>query len=315
MKKFTYKIITVFILICMLFSGCSINTSLNMTETAQTQENNIQNIEIEADSYSEAIKNFDFDAIPAFNESPYVEINSNIPFFKESDWTTESYETYGELDDLSRCTTCMACIGKDLMPTEERGTIGQIKPSGWHSQKYDNIDGKYLYNRCHLIGYQLTAENANPQNLITGTRYLNVTGMLKFEDMVADYIEETENHVMYRVTPLFKDNELVARGVLMEGYSVEDNGKGICYNVYCYNNQPGIEIDYKTGESKATSEKYIFDDEGITETFIVNTGSKKFHKSDCTAVEKIKEENKKNYIGTRESLIDNGYSPCKQCNP
>lgn len=313
MKKLTYKIITVFIAICLLFSGCS-TAPTAVTRTETIQQNTIQNIDINADSYNQAVKNFDFDKIPEFDENTYVEINSNMPFFEESDYTTKSYETYGKLDRLSRCTACVACIGKDLMPTEERGAIGRIKPSGWHSQKYDNVDGKYLYNRCHLIGYQLTAENDNPCNLITGTRYLNVTGMLKFEDMVADYIEETNNHVLYRVTPLFKDGELVARGVMMEGYSVEDNGKGICYNVYCYNNQPGIEIDYKTGESQATNEKYAFDDGGTSETFIVNVSSKKFHKPDCPAVDKIKKENKKNYIGTRESLIDNGYSPCKQCN-
>lgn len=191
----------------------------------------------------------DFDNIPDFNDYPYVELNNNVPFFKDDEITDISYENYSELDSLGRCGVTVSCIGKDLMPTEERGSIGQVKPSGWQTVKYDFVDGKYLYNRCHLIGYQLTGENANRKNLITGTRYMNTEGMLPFENMVADYIKETENHVMYRVTPIFKGDELVARGVLMEAKSVEDNGKGIEFCVYVYNNQPGVEIDYLTGKS------------------------------------------------------------------
>lgn len=196
-------------------------------------------------TYSESVKN-----IPAFSADAYVVINENKPEFSKADYTTSSYETYTELDRLNRCGAAMACIGKDIMPTEERGSIGQVKPSGWHTVKYDFVDGKYLYNRCHLIGYQLTGENANEKNLITGTRYLNVEGMLPFENMVADYVKETGNHVLYRVTPIFDGDDLVARGVQMEAWSVEDDGEGICFNVYCYNNQPGVEIDYATGESK-----------------------------------------------------------------
>lgn len=188
--------------------------------------------------------------IPDFSGTPYVEVNGNIPYFTDKDMTTESYETYAELDALGRCGVVMSCIGRDLMPTEDRGSIGQIKPSGWHTVKYDTVDGKYLYNRCHLIGFQLTGENANRKNLITGTRYMNTEGMLPFENMVADYIKETDNHVLYRVTPVFEGNELVARGVLMEAKSMEDNGAGILFCVYVYNNQPGIQIDYLTGESK-----------------------------------------------------------------
>ena len=192
----------------------------------------------------------DFENLPEFDGStPYVIINDNQPGFSEDDLTTKSYEAYGELDYLGRCTTAMACVGKDIMPTEERGSIGQVKPTGWHTVKYDIVDGKYLYNRCHLIGYQLTGENANKQNLITGTRYMNVDGMLPFENMVADYVKETGNHVLYRVTPVFLDDNLLASGVQIEAYSVEDNGEGICFNVYVYNAQPGIEIDYATGES------------------------------------------------------------------
>lgn len=194
---------------------------------------------------------FSLDDIPEFSDSPYVTVNDNIPYFTENDLTTEAFETYSELDDLGRCGVAYANVCQELMPTEERGEIGQVKPTGWHTVKYDFVSGKYLYNRCHLLGYQLTGENANEQNLITGTRYLNVEGMLPFENMVADYVEETDNHVLYRVTPIFQDDELVARGVLMEGLSVEDDGEGICFNVYCYNNQPGVIIDYATGESQA----------------------------------------------------------------
>ena len=198
---------------------------------------------------------FSLDSVPAYSLNAYTVINNNIPYFTESDYTTESYEYYSKLDSLGRCGVCMASIGRDLMPSEEREPIGKVRPSGWHTIKYDNIDGNYLYNRCHLIGYQLTGENANTANLITGTRYLNVQGMLPFEDMTADYIKETGNHVLYRATPVFDGNNLVADGVLLEGYSVEDNGAGICFNVFCYNVQPGIEIDYATGDSSQTDKK------------------------------------------------------------
>lgn len=191
--------------------------------------------------------------IPAFAGEPYVIINENIPFFEEEDMVTRSYESYSELDALGRCGVAVSCIGRDLMPTEDRGSIGQVKPSGWQTVKYDFVDGKYLYNRCHLIGFQLTGENANKGNLITGTRYMNVDGMLPFENMVADYVKETGNHVLYRVTPMFEGQELVARGVLMEAKSVEDGGEGILFCVYVYNNQPGVIIDYLTGESVAAS--------------------------------------------------------------
>ena len=196
--------------------------------------------------------NFDLTNIPDFSDTPYVEVNGNVPYFTQDDITTDSYETYSPLDALGRCGVVMSCIGQDLMPTEERGNIGQVKPSGWQTVKYDFVNGKYLYNRCHLIGFQLTGENANTCNLITGTRYMNMEGMLPFENMVADYIKETNNHVLYRVTPIFQDDELVARGVLIEAKSVEDDGDGILFCVYVYNNQPGVEIDYLTGLSKAS---------------------------------------------------------------
>lgn len=197
----------------------------------------------------ETVTSINLDAMPEYADVAYATINNNIPNFSEDEYTTISFENYSELDDLGRCGVAYACIGTDVMPTEERGEIGQIKPTGWHTVKYDIVDGKYLYNRCHLIGYQLAGENANERNLITGTRYLNIEGMLDFENEVADYVEETENHVLYRVTPVFKGSNLVASGVQIEAYSVEDNGAGIQFNVYCYNVQPGIEIDYATGES------------------------------------------------------------------
>lgn len=195
----------------------------------------------------------DLAAIPAYSGEPYAVVNGNIPYFTASDLTSESFEYYSDLDDLGRCGTAYSSVGTDLMPTEKRGSIIKVKPTGWQVAKYDFVDGKYLYNRCHLIGYQLTAENANEKNLITGTRYLNVDGMLPFENLVADYVKETENHVLYRVTPVFEGENLVASGVLMEAESVEDAGDGVEYCVYAYNVQPGVEIDYATGENHAAN--------------------------------------------------------------
>ena len=189
--------------------------------------------------------------VPDYSGEAYCVVNDNIPFFVVTPDMTDSFEVYTELDELGRCGVVYANIGPDLMPTEERGSISSVKPSGWVTAKYDFVDGKYLYNRCHLIGFQLTGENANRENLITGTRYMNVDGMLPFENMVADYIKETGNHVMYRVYPMFEGDNLVAEGALMEAWSVEDEGEGICFNVFVYNIQPGVEINYATGESKA----------------------------------------------------------------
>lgn len=192
------------------------------------------------------------DDIAPFDGEPYIVVNGNVPFFTEADITTEPFELFSELDDLGRCGTAYANVCQELMPTEERGSIGSVKPSGWHLNKYDCVDGKYLYNRCHLLGYQLTGENANVKNLITGTRYLNVTGMLPFENEIADYVHETNNHVLYRVTPVFEGDNLVANGVLMEALSVEDDAIEFC--VFCYNVQPGVKIDYGTGLNWADAE-------------------------------------------------------------
>lgn len=250
--------------------------------------------------------------IPDYSGEPYVVLNDNWPDFDAEDLTLEPFESYSELDYLGRCGVAYANICLEIMPTEPRGDIGQVKPSGWQTVKYDCVDGKYLYNRCHLIGFQLTGENANKQNLITGTRYMNVDGMLPFEDMVADYVKETGNHVLYRVTPIYDGDALVAGGVQMEALSVEDKGTGISFNVYVYNVQPGVEIDYATGESWLEGESRP---EAPETAYVLNTSSKKFHLPACSGASSMKKENREEYSGSRESLIEQGYKPCGTCNP
>lgn len=252
--------------------------------------------------------------VPAFSGAPYVELDGNQPAFSEAERTAESFETYSTLDELGRCGPAFACIGQDLMPTQERESISQVRPTGWQNAEYDFVDGGYLYNRCHLIGFQLTGENANERNLITGTRYMNVEGMLPFENMVADYVKETGNHVLYRVTPVFEVEELVARGVQMEAWSVEDEGDGVCFNVYVYNSQPGVEIDYRTGESRAAGAESSAEP-AQDEMYILNVRSKKFHRPDCASVDSMREENRETFHGSREALIEQGYAPCGSCNP
>ena len=255
-------------------------------------------------------------------EEPYIKVNGNVPRFSEEEKkNAAAFESYSDLDALGRCGVAFACVGKETMPTEERGPIGSIKPSGSHSVKYDFVDGKYLYNRCHLIGYQLTAENANEKNLITGTRYLNTKGMLPFENMVADYVKETGKHVLYRVTPVFEGNNLVASGVYMEAYSVEDNGDGICFYVYVFNRQPGVKIDCLTGDSvadgtaeSASGETTCAENEE-TKTYVLNISNGKFHLPDCDSVKKMKTENKQTMKCKRSELINAGYSPCGSCKP
>lgn len=319
-KKLTLKILAVLTSFLLLF-GCSANVVNNTTQqstfvsntasTTNSQKSSKNNIT----SSTTTEQTFDISSIPEYNGSPYVEINDNVPQFTKSEITTSSFEIYGGLDGLGRCTTAFSCIGKDLMPTEKRGEIGSVKPTGWHLAKYDFIDGKYLYNRCHLIGYQLTGENANEKNLITGTRYLNIQGMLPFENEVAEYIKNTNNHVMYRVTPIFEEDNLLAYGLQMEGYSVEDKGRSISFNVFCYNVQPGVNIDYATGDNSTSGEYTTTTDEDITDTYIVNLNTKKFHKPSCSSISQMSDKNKKQYKGKRSSLINNGYEPCKNCNP
>lgn len=253
--------------------------------------------------------------IPEYSGSPYIAINDNQPSFTSDDYTTTAFEKYAELDYLGRCGVTYACVGVEIMPTEDRGSIGHVKPTGWVTAKYDFVDGKYLYNRCHLIGFQLTGENANTQNLITGTRYMNTEGMLPFENMIADYVKETENHVLYRVTPIFDGENLVARGVQMEAYSVEDDGEGICFNVYCYNVQPGVVIDYKTGESELDTKTTTKAEDDIDDSqFVLNTSSKKIHKPTCSGTKNMKEENKKTVNGAEvKSYLNDGYEYCGNC--
>lgn len=255
-------------------------------------------------------------SVPEFVEDPFVVINDNQPNFTEEDMTTEAFEEYSDLDSLGRCGVTYANVCEETMPTERRGDISSIHPSGWIQAQYDFVDGKSLYNRCHLIGFQLTAENANEKNLITGTRYLNTEGMLPFENMVADYVKETGNHVLYRVTPIYDGKNLVASGVEMEGFSVEDEGDGICFHVYCYNNQPGVDIDYATGQSwLAQEERTDSADDETGETYVLNTSGKKFHRPDCSSVAQMKASNKQEYTGSRSELIEQGYQPCGNCKP
>lgn len=279
---------------------------------------------------------FSLSEVPPYSGKAFVVINDHRPFFTADEITDESFEYYAPLDSLGRCGVATACVGLDIMPTEERGSIGMVKPSGWHTVRYNGVvDGNYLYNRCHLIGYQLTGENANTSNLITGTRYLNIEGMLPYENLIAEYVEDSGNHVLYRVTPIFEGDNLLATGVLMEGMSVEDNGQDVRFCVFAYNVQPGIVIDYATGESRL-EEGYSVDspedeppvitvpdkpdetpdpDVGAAPDYILNTNTKKFHYPSCSSVDDMKEKNKQEYSGSRDDLINQGYSPCGRCHP
>lgn len=325
-------------------------TAVSEPESGQPQENASDTQESQQVTSAtdvptgEGTSAFSLREIPAYSGTPYTEVNGNQPYFTEEELTTQSFETYSELDSLGRCGVAYANVGQDLMPTEPRGEIGAVKPTGWHLVKYDNVDGKYLYNRCHLIAYMLAAENANPQNLITGTRYLNVQGMLPFETKVCDYVKNTGNHVLYRVTPIFDGDNLLADGVLMEAYSVEDAGEGICFCVFAYNVQPGIGIDYATGDNWAESSgTYQSTEASVAEetpapqpetdtavqitpelsapqetqqtTYVLNTNTMKFHYPTCSSVDDMKEKNKQIYTGSRDEVINMGYVPCKRCNP
>ena len=254
----------------------------------------------------------------AYSGIAYVGKNGNIPQFDADEYTTEAFEHYSELDFLGRCGVAYANICKELMPTEERGQIGSVKPSGWHTVKYNGIvDGNYLYNRCHLIGFQLAGENANEKNLITGTRYMNVDGMLPFENMVADYVQKTDHHVLYRVTPIFDGDNLVASGVQMEAASVEDDS--IRFNVFVYNIQPGITIDYSTGDSWLTEDSsgssVGADKAEKNQTYILNKNTKKFHLPDCEYVSDIKPQNRSETTLSYDELVSYGNEPCRKCHP
>ena len=294
------------LLACLWLTGCENLTALPTANapTATSQPSS---------SPSQPTETITLDTLPPYDQQPYVVLQDNVPGFQESDWTTQAFETYSPLDELGRCGVAYANICRELMPSEERGEIGQVKPSGWHTVTYDVVDGRYLYNRCHLIGFQLAGENANKANLITGTRYLNVVGMLPFENQVADYVEKTGNHVLYRVTPIFQGNNLVASGVQMEAYSVEDQGEGVSFHVYVYNVQPGVVINYATGESWL--EEQATPSQEVGAQYVLNTSSKKFHLPSCSSVETIREGNRQDYQGSREALVEQGYTPCGVCHP
>lgn len=309
-----------------------------------------QTKDLEKSASDTTIQTLSVDEIPAYSGQAAIEINQNVPGFTESDYTTEAFEQYSPLDGLGRCGIAYACVGEEIMPTEERGAIGMVKPSGWHTVKYDFVDGKYLYNRCHLIAYMLSDENANTENLITGTRYMNTEGMLPYENQVADYAHDTGNHVLYRVTPLYERDNLVASGVEIEASSVEDKGKSLSFHVYCYNVQPGVTIDYATGDSalaedlatenvqETAQETSVADGKQSSENavaavqeetsaeqdgghakeeqdYVLNKNTKKFHYPWCSSADDIKKKNRKDFTGTREEVISQGYVPCKRCNP
>lgn len=274
-------------------------------------------------------------SIPEYAGTPYAVINDNEPFFDKAVQKPVAYEVYYALDDLGRCTLADAIVGPETQPTEKRGNISEVHPTGWHKDKYDFVNGQSLYNRCHLIAYYLGAENANPNNLVTGTRYMNEDGMNDFENMVGDYIKETGNHVRYRVTPIWTGNNLVCDGVLMEAYSIEDAGDYICFCVYCYNVQPGVIIDYATGDNYAADSngKQPFETKEPAATkkpseqkpsgevneesgdYVLNVKSMKFHLPTCSGAIDMSEKNKKEFSGKRADLVDQGYMPCGLCNP
>lgn len=277
--KFKKSLIMTFgILVCLFgFISCSSTNISSINNIVQSLENyNSNNILLTNPNENNNYSNIDvsnISDIPEYSGEDYIILNNNVPNFSDSDLTTTSFEEYSPLDSLGRCGVAYANVGTDIMPTEKRESISSVKPSGWQSVKYDIVEGKYLYNRSHLIGYQLTAENANARNLITGTRYFNATLMLPYENMVADYIKETNNHVLYRVTPLFEGNNLVATGVQMEAKSVEDNGEGIEFNVFVYNVQPGITIDYATGNNALSDEKIVETESSNNTTSSTNSTS------------------------------------------
>jgi DNA-entry nuclease len=338
-KRGTLALLALLLALCLAFVGCEeekdfdkeledliINSTEKSTKPAQSDsEEDNSNDQVNADT-EQKDPMCDILGIPQYSGKPFAAVNGNEPTFTKDEITTKSYEFFSDLDHLGRCGYVMACVGKDLMPTEDRGDIGHIKPTGWVQGKYDSslVSGGNLYNRCHLIGFQLTGENDNDKNLITGTRYMNWDGMVEFENMIADYVKETGNHVMYRVTPMFHENELVARGVHMEAYSVEDDGEGISFNVYAYNVQPGIVIDYATGKNWLSTdprpEEENKDNENNVENegeakYILNTNSKKVHLSSCSSAAQTSENNKQEYNGTLDDILAQGYTKCGICKP
>ena len=322
-KKWSGLILSIVLVFSLFTGGC------DNIQTSNFSQDSDRSAAVNINSSTEIATIASVDKIPSYDGYEFVEINNNQPYFSDADkQRTDAFEEYSELDDLGRCGVAYANICQALQPTTTRGEIGMIKPSGWHTVKYnDIIDGNYLYNRCHLIGFQLAGENANPNNLITGTRYLNIVGMLPFENAVDDYVDMTKNHVLYRVTPIFKDDELVARGVLMEAYSVEDQGAGIQFCYFLYNIQPGIGIDYATGESwedasitvKESSYRINNDIQAKTETkepqkqssvnvWVSATGSVYHSINNCGRMNPDKAISM-----TEQEAINKGYGKCSKC--
>lgn len=302
-KRWGRPFLCLMISICIIFAGgCA------AAETGQGNQEWKSQVYEELQETDKNVTPDSAEEVPQYKGDPYIVIDENEPGFTEEEITDQSFESYSELDSLGRCGQATASVGKDIMPTQKREGIGQVKPSGWHTVKYDNVDGKYLYNRCHLLGYQLTAENANEKNLITGTRYMNVEGMLPFENMVADYVKETGNHVMYRVTPIFEGKNLVAKGVEMEARSVEDQGESISFHVFVYNVQPNIEIDYATGESreeKADTRKESMEIRG-------NTRSRIYHCPGQAAYEEMADSKYLKIFHSEAEAKDAGYRKAKR---
>lgn len=311
-------------------AGCSVPGSAGTNPTAVSTKEASGDVPSAASVSAEEF----LARIPSYAGSVYTVLNDNEPSFTAADATTDAFETYAPLDKLGRCGSAYACLGVELMPTEERESISEVRPTGWHSSRYDFVDGESLYNRSHLIAFQLAGENANERNLITGTRHLNADGMRPFEEMVGDYIRQTRNHVLYRVTPVFAGDELVARGVQMEARSMEDGGAGVSLNVYVYNVQPGVGIDYATGDNWELDESEVAllgvgaaeepeaknTEARSTATaeprdYVLNTNSRKFHGPSCDAVETIGANNRADVHESRDDLIAAGYAPCGACNP
>ncbi|MBQ9058120.1 MAG: DNA/RNA non-specific endonuclease [Atopobiaceae bacterium] len=338
--------ITAVILLVVLLSSCKyqpdvigVLKELEAVEStsASSADNSTEIVVLTDDSLNNSLS---LEAFPPYSGEASVEVNGGEPSFSPDDLQRESFETYSALDSLGRCGPAYALIGPETMPHTKRESIGMIKPSGWQIAQYDWIDGRYLYNRCHLIAFSLAGENDNELNLITGTRTMNAVGMLNYEEQVANYVRETNNHVLYRVTPMFEGDNLIASGVLMEAESVEDAGKGICFCVWCYNVEPGVVIDYATGNNMIGNPKIQTYDDGaedhehdrvdvelsvenladeqnqeVVQSYVLNTNSHKFHYPDCPSVNDILEKNKSLVDSKRSSLIDEGFDPCGYCNP
>ena len=322
MKRRLFAFLLALLLICSVLVGCELPEK-NSGTSGSGGSGGSGSGKGTSQSSDEIIGFASIEGIPDYTGKAYVVLNDNKPTFSTDEIKSDPYEYYAPLDSLGRCGVTVACVCKETMPTEDRESISSVKPSGWKNKEYssDLVDGRYLYNRCHLIGFQLTGENANKENLITGTRYLNIEGMLPFENMVADYVKETGNHVMYRVTPLYAGNNLVASGCQLEGWSVEDRGEGICFNVFAYNVQPGITINYATGDNWLNGDAVVTESDTESEIqtlpadgkYVLNVNRKTIHLPTCSSVEEMSSANKKEHTGALEPLLAQGYKTCGNC--